>query len=91
MPGASASTAAGRRTPGWSRIAERGSIWGIRFTVWCYRRLGRSLSLPLVHAIVSYFFVTDARGRRASRAYLRRIHADPRGRESLRRPPGLWE
>ena len=40
---------------------------------------------PLVYAVVTYFFVTDARGRRASLAYLRRIHADPRGRETLRR------
>jgi predicted LPLAT superfamily acyltransferase len=91
MRAASGGGAEGAPAAGWSRIAERGSIWGIRFTAWCYRRLGRSLSLPLVHAIVSYFFVTDARGRRASLAYLRRIHADPRGRESLRRPPGLWE
>jgi predicted LPLAT superfamily acyltransferase len=76
---------------GWTRIAERGSIWGIRFTVWCYRTLGRRLSLPLVHAVVAYFFVTDARGRRASLAYLRRIHADPRGRANLRGAPSLRE
>ena len=91
MPAASAPASAGARTASWTRIAERGSIWGIRFTVWCYRRLGRELVLPLVYAIVAYFFVTDARGRRASLAYLRRIHADPRGREALRRPPGLRE
>jgi predicted LPLAT superfamily acyltransferase len=87
----SASGAEGAGTAGWTRIAERGSIWGIRFTAWCYRRLGRRLSLPLVYAVVTYFFVTDARGRRASLAYLRRIHADPRGRETLRRPPGARE
>jgi predicted LPLAT superfamily acyltransferase len=91
MPAASAEAGSGAQTAGWSRIAERGSIWGIRFTVWCYRHFGRRLSLPLVHAIVSYFFLTDARGRRASLAYLRRIHADPRGRAKLRRPPGLRE
>jgi len=91
MPAASAPAGDGARTASWSRIAERGSIWGIRFTVWCYRHLGRRLCLPLVYVVVSYFFVTDARGRRASLAYLRRIHADPLGRESLRRPPGLRE
>ena len=91
MRAASASAGDAARTAGWSRIAERGSIWGLRFTVWCYRHLGRRLCLPLVYTIVGYFFVTDARGRRASLAYLRRIHADPRGRESLRRPPGLRE
>jgi predicted LPLAT superfamily acyltransferase len=91
MSAARAAAGDGAQTPGWSRIAERGSIWGIRFTAWCYRRLGRRASLPLVHAIVTYFFLTDARGRRASLAYLRRIHADPRGREKLRHPPGLRE
>jgi predicted LPLAT superfamily acyltransferase len=88
---ASASGSSRSRSAGWSRIGERGSIWGIRFTVWCYRRFGRRLSLPLVFAVVTYFFLTDARGRRASRAYLHRIHADPRGRASLPRPPGLRE
>jgi predicted LPLAT superfamily acyltransferase len=77
------------RRASWSRIAERGSIWGIRFTAWCYRVFGRRLSLPLVHAIVAYFFLTDSRGRRASLAYLRRIHAHPLGREKLPRSPGL--
>jgi predicted LPLAT superfamily acyltransferase len=89
MRTASAADGDGAATAGWSRIAERGSIWGIRFTAWCYRHLGRRLSLPLILAIVSYFFVTDAKGRRASLAYLRRVHADPRGRARLPRPPGL--
>jgi predicted LPLAT superfamily acyltransferase len=91
MPATRAAAGDGAQTAGWSRIAERGSIWGIRFTAWCYRHFGRRLSLPLVHAIVSYFFATDARGRRASLSYLKKIHADPRGRESLRRAPGLRE
>ena len=83
--------AAPARAASWARAAERGSIWGIRFTAWCFRVLGRRVSLPLVHAVVAYFFLTDARRRRASRAYLQRIHADPRGRASLPRPPGLRE
>jgi predicted LPLAT superfamily acyltransferase len=91
MRAASSADGDGAATANWSRIAERGSIWGIRFTVACYRHLGRRLSLPLVLAVVSYFFVTDARGRRASLSYLRRVHADPRGRTSLPRAPGLRE
>jgi predicted LPLAT superfamily acyltransferase len=86
MAGADAARAAS-----WARVAERGSIWGIRFTAWCFRVFGRRLSLPLVHAVVTYFFLTDARRRRASLVYLRRVHADPRGREALPRPPGLRE
>ncbi len=72
----------------WSRIQERGSMWGLRFTVACYRLFGRVLSLPLVTAVVGYFFATDAKGRAASLAYLRRIHA------RLPEPdwqPGLWQ
>lgn len=79
------------RTPHWGRIAERGSIWGIRFTAACYRAVGRRASLPLVYAVVSYFFLTDGPGRRASRAYLRRIYATAAGRRALPRPPGLRE
>ena len=79
------------RSADWSRIAERGSIWGIRFTAWCYRLLGRRLCLPLVYVVVGYFFLTDAPGRRASLAYLRRVRAAPGGHEVLSRPPGLRE
>jgi len=90
-PTGDAPAAEATRSAAWTRIAERGSIWGIRFTAWCYRTFGRRLSLPLIHAIVTYFFLTDARRRRASLAYLRRVHADPRGRASLPRPPGMRE
>jgi len=77
--------------PPWGRIAERGSIWGIRFTSACYRVLGRRATLPLVYAVVTYFFLTDASGRRASLAYLRRVHATAEGRLAIPRPPGLRE
>jgi len=76
---------------GWNRIAERGSLFGLRFTLVCYRIFGRRVSLPLVHAVVTYFFLTDAPGRRASAAYLKRIYATPAGREALGGPPNLWK
>jgi predicted LPLAT superfamily acyltransferase len=79
------------RTPRWGRIAERGSIWGIRFTAACYRVLGRRASLPLVYGVVTYFYLTDAPGRRASLAYLRRVHSTAEGRRTLPRPPGQRE
>jgi predicted LPLAT superfamily acyltransferase len=75
----------------WSQVAERGSLWGMRFTAWSYRRLGRHACGVLVHAIVAYFFLTDQTGRRASAAYLRRIYATPEGRAILGRPPGRWQ
>jgi predicted LPLAT superfamily acyltransferase len=74
--------------PAWSRIAERGSLLGLRLTVACYRLFGRPLSLVLVHAIVLYYFATLPRARRASRAYLRRVAARPEGAAALGRAPG---
>lgn len=40
---------------------------------------------------MTYFFLTDAPGRRASLAYLRRVHALPAGRRALPHPPGWRE
>ena len=73
----------------WSRIAERGSLLGMRITIWCYRSLGRRACLALVYAIVTYFFLTDGPGRRASRAYLNRVWQHPEGRAALGHRPRL--
>ena len=74
----------------WSRVAERGSLLGLRFAFACYRLLGRRLTLPLVYGIVTYFFLTDAPGRHASRAYLERVAATAEGRRALGGTPGFW-
>ena len=65
-------------------------MWGLRFTVACYRLFGRPLSLVLVHGIVAYFFLTGREQRRASLAYLRRVAAAPAGAAVLGREPGPW-
>jgi predicted LPLAT superfamily acyltransferase len=75
----------------WSQIAERGSLWGMRFTAWAYRTVGRRPAEALIHLIVTYFFLTDRSGRRASLAYLRRVYATLEGKRRLGRPPGLWQ
>ena len=75
---------------GWSRAAERGSLWGLRFTVACYRWFGKPLSVLLVHGIVTYFFLTGRAQREASRAYLERMAARPDGLRALGRAPSRW-
>jgi len=75
----------------WSGIAERGSLLGIRITLWWYRIFGRLLTLPVVFLVAGYFFVTDAAGRRASLAYLRRVYASDAGRRAFDRAPGMRE
>jgi predicted LPLAT superfamily acyltransferase len=83
VSGATADTA-------WSRAAERGSMWGLRAILACYRLFGRPLSLVLVHVVVAYFFLTGREQRRASRAYLERVAAAPGGARSLGRRPGYF-
>ncbi len=74
----------------WTRAAERGSMWGLRATLACYRLFGRPVSLVVVHLVVAYFFVTGRAARQASLAYLWRIAADPIGAAALGRKPGTW-
>jgi predicted LPLAT superfamily acyltransferase len=64
---------------------------GLRFTVACYRTFGWLISMPLIHAVVAYFFLTDRNGRAASRGYLERVHAalTPEERRGWR--PGFFE
>jgi predicted LPLAT superfamily acyltransferase len=69
-------------------MQERGSMWGLRLTVFCVRTFGRLLSLPLVLGVVTYFFLTDAGRRAASRAYLARVRAHMRPTPTWR--PGRW-
>lgn len=75
----------------WLSVAERGSILGMRFVVWCYRRLGRRFCQLLILPVVLYFFLTDRSGRRASLRYLRRLYARPGGAAALRHRPTWWD
>jgi predicted LPLAT superfamily acyltransferase len=74
---------------GWSAQAERGSMLGIRITVWFYQRLGRGIATLLLYPIVGYFFLTAAPVRRASRRYLERLYASPEGARALGDAPGI--
>ena len=62
------------RNPNWKEIQERGSRLGIRIVVWCYRLFGRPLAVVLTYGIITYFFLTDRPGRKASLDYLNRVH-----------------
>ncbi len=78
-------------TTGWISAGERGSLLAMRFAVWCYRLFGRRLIAFCILPLVSYFFLTDRKGRRASHRYLRRLYALPEGRQALGHPPRLWD
>ena len=66
----------------WTRRPERGSVPLVRFMVWASLRAGRALSRIILLPIVPYFFLTAARARANTRAFLRR---------ALGREPSLGE
>ena len=72
----------------WARIEERGVYAGLRMMLWTYRVLGRRGFALLLYPVIGYFFVFGMEARRASRAFLSRVYADPRGRETLCHSPG---
>jgi predicted LPLAT superfamily acyltransferase len=67
----------------WSRVAERGSMWGLRFVAATARLLGRQAALIALLPAVAWFFLTGREARRASRTYLSRL-----GAQSA--PPTTW-
>ncbi len=72
----------------WARIEERGVYAGLRMMLWTYRVLGRRGFALLLYPVIGYFFVFGMEARQASRAFLSRVYADPRGRETLCDRPG---
>jgi predicted LPLAT superfamily acyltransferase len=60
----------------WSRLEERGALWGLRFTAATARLLGRQAAWLVMLPAVAWFFVTGREARRASRTYLARLGAD---------------
>lgn len=66
----------GRHASGqhWSRLAERGSVLGLKTVFACYRLLGPQVARWLLYPIIGYFFLTGKKARTASLDYLRRVH-----------------
>jgi predicted LPLAT superfamily acyltransferase len=75
-------------TTAWTSRVERGTAGALRFGTALYRGLGRRPFLVVLHAISLYFLVTGGKTRRASRAYLERVAAQPDAANALSRPPG---
>ena len=71
----------------WTTVSERGTVAGLWVTALFYRLFGRRLSEWFILPIVTYFFLTDRRGRRASRRYLERLYALPAGARALGHRP----
>lgn len=58
----------------WSKRKERGTSLGLRALVMSYRFLGKRVATVLLYPVVAYFYITGTKARRASQAYLKRMH-----------------
>ena len=67
----------------WSRLNERGAMWGLRFVSGTAKLLGRQAGRLALLPAVAWFFLTGGEARRASRTYLARL-----GAQST--PPTIW-
>lgn len=79
------------RNSNWKDVQERGSRLGIRTVVACYRLFGRPLAVGLTHMVITYFFLTDRPGRKASLDYLDRVHRKMLSSGKASTAPGLGE
>jgi predicted LPLAT superfamily acyltransferase len=59
----------------WDQRPERGSRLGIGILSWLFRHGARPVARALLWPVAGYFWATGSEARRASRAYLRRVHA----------------
>lgn len=60
-----------RRQPRhWARIAERGSLTGVRIVGFVDRVLGRAVSRALLAPVIAYYFAAHPLARRASKQFL---------------------
>ncbi len=75
----------------WTQMVERGSTRALRAGAWLYRTLGPQVAYLFAYPVVGYFFSTDPARRRASLAYLNRIHRHEIGRRAMPRRPALRE
>lgn len=68
-----------RRARHWARVTERGNLGGLRFIAWLDRHLGRRFTQTVLYPVTGYFFLSQARARRASREFLSAVglHATP--------------
>jgi predicted LPLAT superfamily acyltransferase len=74
------------KPPTWAKMPERGSLCGIRIVLFLLNTVGYGVAVVTLIPIVGYFFLTGRTARRASLAYLQRLH---RAHPEVSGPPSL--
>ena len=81
---------AGTSAAHWSQRRERGTYLGLWTMLATYRLFGRWGFRLLLLPVMLYFFAFGSVARRASLAFLGRVHADAAGCAAVPQPPTLW-
>lgn len=64
-------------TAAWQQQRERGAPWAVRALLWITRTLGRPVARVVLYPVTTYFLLTGAAARRASRDFLARVLPRP--------------
>ncbi|MDD5275036.1 MAG: hypothetical protein PHR16_03015 [Methylovulum sp.] len=59
----------------WAQMEERGIIWGMQLLLKVYLLFGRSVLQLFLYPVVSYYWLTNSKGRQASLQYLQKVSA----------------
>lgn len=73
----------------WADFGEATSVAGIRALCFVHRWFGRVPFLLCLYPVVFFYWLTRPQARRASRDYLRRVHAT--WPDVFGHPPGAWQ
>ena len=57
----------------WAKVEERGVVWGMHFLLKVYLIFGRKVLQVFLYPVVSYYWLINTKGRKASQQYLQRI------------------
>ncbi|ROS01585.1 putative LPLAT superfamily acyltransferase [Sinobacterium caligoides] len=70
-------------TQHWSRMAERGSAWGIRMMLGLYNLFGRKVFSYFLKPVMGYYYLTSKTARSASKDYIAQLQRYDPGQGAL--------
>ena len=73
----------GVRRGHWSRLEERGAVLGMKILFTGYKLFGRRVFRIMLFPVITYFYLTSASARRASRQFLDRVEATRAKRDGM--------
>ncbi|MDH5720276.1 MAG: glycosyltransferase family 2 protein [Spirochaetia bacterium] len=73
--------------PHWSEKKERGSSWAVKLIGFSYKVFGKTFCKLLLYPVITYFFLTGRKSRKASKLYLTRLYETEEGKKIFKKKP----